>query len=256
MKKKLFALSIATSAALISSCTKQNQEEIPGIELNTTCTATLSQNSFDQIGVRHNEILDSVQVSYNDLYDVDFYEIADSVINAELGVTTANCDSTITAIMERCLIEPTNEIVVETFIAEQQGLNSDEIRLIIGLFDIVEQYDGNNLCQILYDVKVFENEAIQVTNGNIDGFLISSSIMRHSLEYWDPYIAQGSWKFNKWRAGFIIACDGLGAAAGWSIANSNPVSAIVSYNAALLSASASSVAGAKIWGLFSSNGNG
>ena len=83
MKKILFALSIATSAALISSCTKQNQEEIPGIELNTTCTATLSQNSFDQIGVRHNEILDSVQVSYNDLYDVDRNKIHEADTNKD-----------------------------------------------------------------------------------------------------------------------------------------------------------------------------
>lgn len=78
-------------------------------------------------------------------------------------------------------------------------------------------YDGTNLCDVIADIKSFENNLLTLHNSeDIEIVLIASSVGRYSLAYWHSRLDDGNGQKTTsfWKKFFIGACDAIGAAGG------------------------------------------
>ncbi|QTY27884.1 hypothetical protein [Flavobacterium sp. CS20] len=89
-------------------------------------------------------------------------------------------------------------------------------RYLFELFDIMFKYDAKNLCDIIGEIKRFESNLLKNHKPkDVENVLITSSVGRYSLAYWDDRYDQGDISAKAfWKKFFTGVADAVGATAG------------------------------------------
>lgn len=232
MKNKFFAI-VALSLFLIStftSCKKENNNStLPNSNPSSTsnflrennwqnlCDVENSNNIFDSAGFHHNRIVSICEdAAHSDMSENEVYQLTDSILNLEYsgqlisGFSSENYASPI-------LDSFTSESSIRNYInsLSTTTLQKDELNKLL---DLMLAYDGTNLCDVIDNIKSFEDNLLsQHSSSDLQAVLIASSVGRYSLAYWhnrlvDDGTGQKTTAF--WKKFFIGVCDGIGAAGG------------------------------------------
>ena len=243
--KKLLLLALLIS--LFGACEKSNsiEEEYSYSELLN------SINPLDSIGLMHNELVDSILSTYT---SGSIYDHMDSYFDSDLRFDSAmSSEEYWDELYQSCFVESTNEFVYEIYVRDLD-LDVDVEMYVLQLMEIGEAYDGSNLNDIISNIKHHESIVISASVGtNIDAYLVASSVMRHSLAYWDDFVGENSYKFN-WSKLFVALCDVVGGLEGYAVGSGGGVNPLSGAYLGIQHASIASIAGAAMLNAISSVG--
>lgn len=133
------------------------------------------------------------------------------------------------------------------------SLKIDELqkKYLFELNDIMFQYSGTNLCYVIESITKFENELLgKYESKELENVLVSSSVGRFSLAYWDNRVNASLGETAKkgfWKKLFTGVADALGAAGGAVAGSATVVGGIAGGVAGGI---AVSTGFAKVWDIF------
>lgn len=226
----IIVLAILFVSILNNSCTKivENlNEDISNNSVNTrneNCNPDFDNNIVDSIGKMHNLLVNSIESlcdstsSQSYIMDVMESEITDSFGSSYVQYIQ---DFQSTQVVLNYIDHDSISYYLSTL-----NITNFEKQQILNLFELIEDYNGSNSCEIIEDIKAFEQGLIEAYNFNvIKKILNSSSVARHSLYYWDADYnnerIQLRWPWKKW---IIAGADVLGALAG--VLSENPYTTV------------------------------
>jgi hypothetical protein len=191
---------------------------------NDSCYPDFDNNVFDSIGQIHNLLVNSI-VSLCDSTSSESFIL--SVMENE--VTDSFGSGYVQYIQD---FESTQQVLNYidhdsiSYYLNTLNITNFEKQQILNLFELIEEYDGTNICEIIEDIKSFEQGLIASYNSNfLRKILYASSVARHSLYYWDADYnnerIQLRWPWKKW---IITGADIFGALAG--VFSDNPYVAV------------------------------
>lgn len=230
---------LAVVALAFSACSKE--------ETTTTTPTTVEVandlNPLDSVGVMHNQITDSIISTYT---TGSIHDHIDNYFNSDSRFTdTTHSEDYWNHMYNSCHIESTNEFVYEQYI-HKLGMDSNNEMLVLQVLELGENYDGSNLNTVVSSIKEHENNALANNNAqDIQNYLVTSSVMRHTLSYWDGYVGTNSHKFP-WKKVGIGMCDAIGGAEGYTVGSGGGASPLTGVYMGIKNASTASCAGAKM----------
>lgn len=228
-------LAFTMGATLLFSCTKETSSTPSAFDVANV------NNPLDSVGVLHNEITDHLVTTYDtgsihthiDQYFANDSRFEDSIPSETYWNNLYN----------NCYIESTNEFVYENYL-NNLGMEVINEQLILEVLSLGETYDGTNVKDVINTIKNHENIALSTyASTDISNYLATSSVLRHSLYYWDDYVGTNVHKFSFKKIGTGI-CDAIGGAEGYYTGQSstNKYSGIYT---SIKNAATASVAGSK-----------
>lgn len=215
---------------------------------NTLCDIFNRNNPYDDAGQKHNDLMAAIEKNGNSDMSLDeVFALTDNVIKEYYGkdlVTSFSSKNFASPIINFSSYEEMQSYVKSLEISDiEKSLN-------LQLYDVMLNYDGTNLCEIISNIKSIEDNAIKENKPeDIFSTLTSASVGRYSLAYWNDRMDVEGNVFAKgfWKKLFIGLADAIGAAAG-AVAGSATVIAAVA--GAIVGGGAASAGFSKAWDLF------
>ncbi|MDO5510488.1 MAG: hypothetical protein Q4F57_07310 [Weeksellaceae bacterium] len=205
-------------------------------------------NLYDEAGKRHNELLSEIENNGNAEMNLDeVFQLSDEIISKEYGKELVSGFSS--KAFATPIIDFESYEAMQNFIKNLK-INDIEKSLNLELFDFMMNYDGNNVCDIIDSIKKFEEKAIAENRvENVANTLVTSSVARYSLAYWNDRVQGGESLMRKgfWKKLFIGVADAIGAAAGAVAGSATVIGGIAG---GIVGGSAASAGFAKAWDLF------
>lgn len=183
-------------------------------EQKVNCEIPNKENPFDEAGAQHNHLMAIIEEKGNPKMTLDeVYELCDSVLydkykdelipnysSKQFATPIVNLDS---------------QREYESFI-NSLDLENQLKEYLFELFDIMFKYDAKNLCEIIDEIKRFESSLLKKHNPkDVENILITSSVGRYSLAYWNDRYEQGDITAKAfWKKFFTGVADAVGATAG------------------------------------------
>lgn len=257
--KKLF-LGLLVGACTFVSCKKDSSAPpAPAAtskvsDWSELCDVPNPGNPFDRAGSEHNRLVAVCEASGSATMSLDeVFALTDRTLREEgmeIGSGSAAFATPILTAMEG---ETEGEMrgyinSLPTTEAQKAQLNS--------LVTIMLRYDGTNLCEIIDNIKSFENMLLSTYGASeMQAVLIASSIGRYSLAYWHERVSAGgaTLKTTKgfWKKLFVGVCDAIGGAGGAVAGSATVVGGIAG---GVVGAIGASNGAAKLWDVFAAKG--
>lgn len=250
---------------LLQSCLKTTTtvqlEEINNSDDYVThsfsCQPDNSFNVYDSTGYLHNYLIEQIEnnCSSSDT-DERVMEVADSILLGYFGTNVSSMLSSNVDYFEfasQIVDEIDNDKLVDWVdsldITAQQKINLKDLNSI--LFN----YDATNLCDIINDIKQYEADLLSSsTSSELQFELITASIARYSLFYWDDrFQTQSSFGLEAstrgfWKKFFVGVVDAAGAYGGGAMAGLPTVVGAIA--GGIVGGTVSSVAAGRLWDIF------
>lgn len=182
---------------------------------NTECEVSNTTNPYDEAGSTHNELMAKIESEGNPEMTLDeVFELSDNVLKDTYG------DELVPGYSSKEFATPIinfdSEETYRNYINSLK-INEEQKNLAFRLYDIMFTYTGTNLCEVIEQIKEFENEVLQnYKPEDIENVLISSSVGRYALAYWDGRVSENGTLALKgfWKKFFTAVADAIGAVGG------------------------------------------
>ncbi len=182
---------------------------------NTECEVSNTTNPYDEAGSTHNELMARIESEGNPEMTLDeVFELSDNVLKDTYG------DELVPGYSSKEFATPIinfdSEETYRNYINSLK-INEEQKTLAFRLYDIMFTYTGTNLCEVIEQIKEFENEVLQnYKPEDIENVLISSSVGRYALAYWDGRVSENEILALRgfWKKLFTGIADAIGAVGG------------------------------------------
>ena len=211
------------------------------------CEIPNKKNPYDNAGAEHNRLMAVIESKGNPKMTLDeVFDLCDDVLREEFGSQLIPNYSS--KKLATPIINIDSEREFETYI-NSLSLNQETKGYLFELYDILFEYDSTNLCSVVGKVKEFEDRILASKgSANIENILISSSVGRYSLAYWndrygnETFVARAFWKKF-----FTAVADCVGATAGAIAGSATVVGGIAGGITGAIGASAGF---SRVWDVF------
>jgi hypothetical protein len=195
MKDILIYLTFIVGLFVFIGCEKEefslNSNENNAIDIHVSsnnatniCVPGYSSNAFDSIGILHNYWVGYIEsLCYPDDSIQRVIYVTDSVLLGEFGQSFSSCLWDLDDIEDF-----KDEFETDSLTSYFNGLNISSLEKshILDFRDILITYDGTNVCDIIDDIKDYEDDIMSsYSSSQIVYSLIGATIARHSIYYWD-----------------------------------------------------------------------
>lgn len=216
---------------------------------NTKCAISNRNNPYDEAGSKHNELVAEIESKGSPSMSLDeVFHLVDEVTKEHYE------KELISGFSSKEFATPIlNFETEEEYLAYINNLkiNDNQKQEILKLNDIMFNYDGYNLCEIIENIKIFEDELLaQYKPDEILNVLVSSSVGRYALAYWDNRMKDDSTSMQRkgfWKKFFTAVADVIGGAAGAVAGSATVVGGI---GGGVVGAIGASTGFAKVWDIF------
>lgn len=174
-------------------------------------------NPYDKAGLKHNELMAQIESKGNPAMTLDeVFDLCDKVLKETFKDEIPPNYSSKTYATPIINIE--TEENYRNYINSLK-LDDKEKEYTFKLNDILFRYNGNNVCEIIKNVKDFENSLIkEFKPDEMENVLISSSIGRYALAYWNSRVSNGNIEPKGfWKKLFTGVADAIGAVGGLGV---------------------------------------
>ena len=216
-------------------------------EQKVNCEIPNEENPFDEAGLQHNYLMAIIEEKGNSKMSLDeVYILCDSVLYEKYK------DELIPNYSSKKFATPIVNLEsqrdYENYI-NSLDINNQQKNYLFELFDIMFKYDARNLCDIIDEIRRFESNLLKKHKPeDIDNVLITSSMGRYSLAYWNDRYEQGDITLKAfWKKFFTGVADAIGAAGGAVAGSATVVGGIAGGVVGGISASTGF---AKVWDIF------
>lgn len=178
------------------------------------CEIPNKENPFDEAGLQHNHLMAVIEEKGNPKMSLDeVYELCGSVLYDEFKEELIPNYSSKT--FATPIVNLDSEREYRDYI-NSLDLDNQLKNYLFELFDIMFKYNAKNLCDIISEIKQFESNILKKHRpGEIENVLITSSVGRYSLAYWDDrYDESDIMPKAFWKKFFTGVADAVGATAG------------------------------------------
>lgn len=232
-----------------------NADTIDPIESNSLgggeCDPDNSNNSLDSVGQIHNELVNLAEsVAGPNAGEERVMEVVDSLLIDRLGSGVSSLLQDIEFAED--IIDSIDIDMLETYTNDLE-LSSFNKEIIYNIFTIMFDYDGTNVCEIIDEIKSLEDSLINLySQQTLRYFLITASVGRYSLHYWDDRF-EGEDELTEvmvrgfWKKFFIGTVDAAGAIAGGIMGGPTAAGNVAG---AIVGAVAASTGAAELWDVF------
>jgi hypothetical protein len=216
-------------------------------EQKVNCEIPNKENPFDEAGLQHNHLMAIIEEKGNPKMSLDeVYELCDSVLYEKYKdelIPNYSSNKFATPIVN---LESQREY--ENFI-NSLDIDNQQKNYLFELFDIMFKYDVKNLCDIIDEIKLFESNLLKNHKPeDLKNVLITSSVGRYSLAYWDDRYDQGDITAKAfWKKFFTGVADAVGATAGAIAGSATVVGGIAG---GIVGAIGASSGFASVWDVF------
>lgn len=215
----------------------------------TSCEISNKNNPYDNVGEIHNELMAEIEKAGNPEMSLDeVYKLSDEIIISTFG------NKIIPRFSSKKIATPIVSIQDDEEYSKfinSLDINKEEKWIYFGLSDIMFRYNGENLENIITEIKEFENNILKRYHPEkIINVLLSSSICRYALSYWDYRVREtgvSALRKGFWKKLFTGVADALGGLAGGAAATPTVIGIIAGAVGGAIGASAGF---SKIWDIF------
>ena len=216
---------------------------------NTDCDISNRNNPYDEAGSQHNELVAEIEsMGTPDMSLDEVFRLVDHVANEHYGKELIQGFTS--KEFATPIINFETEVVYQAYINNLK-ISENQKQDIFKLNEIMFSYDGKNLCEITETIKNFENELLtRYKPDEIENVLISSSVGRYALAYWDNRMKEDSTSMQRrgfWKKFFTAVADAIGGAAGAVAGSATVVGGI---GGGVVGAIGASTGFAKVWDIF------